>query len=193
MRPHFKTSGPASPPGVEARPEDHSALTDSTLLQEHDEGKSGAFSTFVLRHQVALYNYAHYRLNSALAADEVAEEVLVQVALQARKLSQVEDLEVYLYTEARSICGAHRDSPVPPATDPSAEAIHWLVARLPVEEKDVFLLREVADLSFRQIALVMGQREGAVKLHLQNAFRRLQATLSHRSEYKQVVQGFISQ
>jgi RNA polymerase sigma-70 factor (ECF subfamily) len=57
------------------------------------------------------------------------------------------------------------------------------VATLPDEQREVFLLREVSDLPFKEIALVVGASENTVKSRMRYALERLQAQLSDFDEY----------
>jgi RNA polymerase sigma-70 factor (ECF subfamily) len=57
------------------------------------------------------------------------------------------------------------------------------VERLPEEQREVFLLREVANLPFKEIAEVTGVGENTVKSRMRYALDRLQEALSEFEEY----------
>ena len=57
------------------------------------------------------------------------------------------------------------------------------VEELPEEQREVFLLREVANLPFKEIAEVTGAGENTVKSRMRYALDRLQAALSEFEEY----------
>jgi len=57
------------------------------------------------------------------------------------------------------------------------------VEGLPEEQREVFLLREVANLPFKEIAEVTGAGENTVKSRMRYALDRLQAALSEFEEY----------
>ena len=57
------------------------------------------------------------------------------------------------------------------------------VDALPEDQREVFLLREVSDLPFKEIAQVVGAPENTVKSRMRYALERLQATLSDFEEY----------
>jgi RNA polymerase sigma-70 factor (ECF subfamily) len=57
------------------------------------------------------------------------------------------------------------------------------VETLPEEQREVFLLREVANLPFKEIASVTGVPENTVKSRMRYALERLQQTLSEYEEY----------
>jgi RNA polymerase sigma-70 factor (ECF subfamily) len=60
-----------------------------------------------------------------------------------------------------------------------AEAID----QLPDEQREVFLLREVSNLPFRDIAEIVGVPENTIKSRMRYALERLQAALSEFEEY----------
>jgi len=57
------------------------------------------------------------------------------------------------------------------------------VEALPEDQREVFLLREVASLPFREIAEVTGTAENTVKSRMRYALERLRAALSEFEEY----------
>jgi RNA polymerase sigma-70 factor (ECF subfamily) len=54
---------------------------------------------------------------------------------------------------------------------------------LPDDQREVFLLREISDLPFKEIALVVDAPENTVKSRMRYALERLQAALSEFEEY----------
>jgi len=74
----------------------------------------------------------------------------------------------------------------------ASRAAEWSVMRrsivaavdaLPEEQREVFLLREVADLPFREIAEITGVPENTVKSRMRYALERLRAALADFEEY----------
>lgn len=57
------------------------------------------------------------------------------------------------------------------------------VEELPEEQREVFLMREVANLPFKEIAEITGVPENTVKSRMRYALERLQAALSEYEEY----------
>jgi RNA polymerase sigma-70 factor (ECF subfamily) len=57
------------------------------------------------------------------------------------------------------------------------------VEGLPEEQREVFLLREVSNVPFKEIAEIVGVPENTVKSRMRYALERLQATLSDFEEY----------
>jgi len=63
------------------------------------------------------------------------------------------------------------------------ERIAGAVETLPDDQREVFLMREVANLPFKEIADITGVPENTVKSRMRYALERLQAALSDYEEY----------
>jgi RNA polymerase sigma-70 factor (ECF subfamily) len=63
------------------------------------------------------------------------------------------------------------------------ERLMQAVAQLPDEQREVFLMREVSNLPFKEIAEIVGIPENTVKSRMRYALERLQAALSEYEEY----------
>ncbi len=63
------------------------------------------------------------------------------------------------------------------------ERVLWAVDELPDDQREVFLLREVSNLPFKQIADIVGAPENTVKSRMRYALERLQVSLSEFEEY----------
>jgi RNA polymerase sigma-70 factor (ECF subfamily) len=63
------------------------------------------------------------------------------------------------------------------------EKVLAAVDELPEEQREVFLMREVANLPFKEIAEIVGVPENTVKSRMRYALERLQAALSEFEEY----------
>src|SRR5580704_17879156 len=57
------------------------------------------------------------------------------------------------------------------------------VEQLPDEQREVFLLREVSNIPFREVCEIVGASENTVKSRMRYALERLQAALSDFEEY----------
>lgn len=68
------------------------------------------------------------------------------------------------------------------------DKMSWAIAQLPDEQREVFLLREVSGLAFKEIAEATGVPENTVKSRMRYALERLQAALAEYEQYaKEVV------
>ncbi|MET0411697.1 MAG: sigma-70 family RNA polymerase sigma factor, partial [Polyangiaceae bacterium] len=86
---------------------------------------------------------------------------------------------------ARDVAGEHAEAA--PPSEPIEDSVVRAVDALPEQEKDVYLLREVAGLGFAQIAAVTELGESVVRVRLFQAFERLRATLQDFEEYRRAL------
>jgi RNA polymerase sigma-70 factor, ECF subfamily len=63
------------------------------------------------------------------------------------------------------------------------EVLARAVEKLPDDQREVFLLREVSNLAFKEIADITGVSENTVKSRMRYALERLQASLHEYAEY----------
>ena len=182
-----------------AKPE----LGDQSLLLRYQRGERSALEILIRRHESSIYNFVLRQLGSALLADEVAQQVFLEIAVSSppgheggfrtrlfgtalslcrRELAR--GARTAGQEEARLVVSRTGDGPGSQALEDSIGAA---VDALEEAQKDVFLLREIAALTFTEIALVVGQSETTVKLHLHRALRRLQSELQGFDEYQRAL------
>jgi RNA polymerase sigma-70 factor (ECF subfamily) len=181
-------------------------VSDEALMLRYQRGDRGAFALLIRRHQVAVYNFVLRELGSVLAADEIAQEVFLGVVREGARFNYETPFSTRLFSIACRLVREERDRTPPrrvltdeltgPASGISGlsappetleDSIVRAVDDLPEEQKDVFLLREVADLSFAAIASVTGQSENAVKVQMQHALQRLRVALQGFDEYRRAL------
>jgi RNA polymerase sigma-70 factor, ECF subfamily len=173
-------------------------ISDEALMLRYQRGDRSAFGLLVRRHQVAVYNFLLRELGSALAADELAQEVFLGVVREGARYNYETRFSTRLFSIACRLVQHERSrTPVPGiAADERggtarAETLEDSIVRavdaLPDLEKDVFLLREVADLPFSEIARVTQRTETAVKIQMQHALSRLRVALQDFDEYRRAL------
>lgn len=175
-------------------------------MLRYQRGEREAFAELVKRFQVPVYNYVLRHLGSALAADEISQRVFLGVVMEASRFDYETPFATRLFSIASRLCEREvKRSPARPEQQPAAEPpwghdeppgaqtldheerLERAVDGLPHDEKDVFLLREVADLPFPDIALITRQTPSAVKLHMQNALSRLRLVLERSESYRRAL------
>jgi RNA polymerase sigma-70 factor (ECF subfamily) len=174
-------------------------ISDEALMLRYQRGDRSAFALLVRRHQVAVYNFVLRELGSALAADELAQEVFIGVVREAGRFNYETPFSTRLFSIACRLVQKERSrNPLPgdaagdrgsaaARSETLEDSIVRAVDALPDPEKDVFLLREVADLPFSQIAWVTQRTETAVKIQMQHALSRLRMTLQDFDEYRRAL------
>jgi RNA polymerase sigma-70 factor (ECF subfamily) len=177
-------------------------VSDEALMLRYQRGDRTAFASLVRRYQVSVYNFVLRELGSALAADELAREVFLGVVREAARFDYETPFATRLFSiacrlvrEEREQMPARRDLQDTPGVESRRgaagstleDSIVRALDELPDEEKDVFLLREVADLPFSEIATVTRQSEAAVKVQMQHALQRLRLALQDFDEYRRAL------
>jgi len=183
-----------------------SDAADEALVLRYQRGDRGAFAQLVRRYQVPVYNFVLRELGSALPAHEVAQEVFLGVIREGVRFNFDTPFATRLFSIAMRLVREER-ARMPPrvarSTDDRApesglsavsgphetleDSTVRAVDELPEDQKDVFLLREVADLPFSEIARVTAQTETAVKVHMHHALSRLRGALQDFEEYRRAL------
>jgi RNA polymerase sigma-70 factor (ECF subfamily) len=182
-------------------------VSDEALMLRYQRGDRSAFIALLRRHQTAVYNFVLRQLGSALPADEIAQEVFLSVVREAAHFDYETPFATRLFAIAYALVRDERarmperrwlqHGSAPPDSGRTGtghlsphgleDSIVDAVEALPDEQKDVFLLREVADLPFSQIASVTRQSETAVKIQMQHALQRLRLALQDFDEYRRAL------
>jgi len=182
-------------------------VSDEALMLRYQRGDRSAFIALLRRHQLAVYNFVLRQLGSALPADEIAQEVFLSVVREAARFDYETPFTTQLFATAYRLVREERarmperrrwqQGSEPPdsgrsgnasfSAQPLEDSIVSAVEALPEDQKDVFLLREVADLPFSQIATILRHSETAVKVQMQHALQRLRLALQDFDEYRRAL------
>lgn len=156
---------------------------------------TGEFADLVRLHQAMVFSIAYHFTGNAAVAEELAQDVLVELYRCYRKLESPEHVVFWLrrVTTNRCIDYARRrrrepEVPLEDAPDPIAREVQSdpmlssrlrrVVASLPGQARAIVLLRYQEDLGPEEIAQVLGMRVNTVKSHLHRALAVLRDKLS---------------
>jgi len=176
--------------------------TDEQLLAAFADGDEAAFSPLVERHGAAVKSYALRMLRNPEQAEDVYVDVFTRLASGGGRWEQRGTVRGFLFTVAHRLCidlirrrktereardglveltQRRRLSPSPEARaawGQLAERVEEAIGRLPVEHRQVLLLRTVHGLSGEEVATAMGTTEIQVRSQLSYARKRLKALLT---------------
>ena len=164
------------------------------------EPVTDSFEQQMLPHLGAAFTLARYLLRDAADAEDAVQEAYLQ-ALRHFGGFRGENARAWLLTIVRRACWAwsgreaRLDRAADPgllddlpdeADDPASELIRGelqqqlarAVDALPLPFREVIVLREIQELSYQEIAAVVGAPVGTVMSRLARARRRLQRTLA---------------
>lgn len=158
------------------------------------EGEPRAFACVVREHQAMVYSLAVHFLRDAALAEDVAQEVFLQLYENCRAIRSADHLRSWLrkVTVHRALDCLRRkrisvpleNTPEPYSTatvgDPWLEDKLWrLVLTLPEKWRMVVILQYQEDLGYQEIAEVMKIPVNTVKSSLERALAILRKKLEH--------------
>ncbi len=181
-------------------------IADAELVAQLQQGSEAAFRTLVERYQQRVYSTAFSLLRAAEEAEDVAQEVFVEVYQTVGRFRNETALSTWLYRLATSRALQHRrranakkrfayftsllgfhnqvlheppDHAHPLALlegEQQLRLLHGHISRLPSQQQVAFTLRHEQDLSYAEIAAVLGTTVSAVESLL---FRARQTLRRH--------------
>jgi len=156
---------------------------EAELLERFQAGVADAFAELVRIHQGPLLRYARGLLGAGSAYEDVVQEAFLKLAQSPPKLSVGgEKLASWLFKVARNLCmdvmrsetrrkkreesvAAHEATGGGMAAVDAQDtrgAIEAKLSGLPVDQRDVLVLRLLGDKSYKEIAAITGKKIGTV-------------------------------
>jgi RNA polymerase sigma-70 factor (ECF subfamily) len=174
----------------------HVTLTDGEVIARVLAGEVDAYGILVERYQRRFTRFATRLLGNR----EDAEEALQDAFLRAyRALARYQDRQRFgpwfyriLVNRCRSMLAQRRrrgilerDLSREPASHVTCEPDGdpaWLLRHLPLDQREVFLLRYVEDMSFEDIAALTGVGVSALKMRVKRGLDRLRRLQQERED-----------
>lgn len=156
---------------------------------------AGEFGQYVEQHQSMVFSIAYHLLNDRAAAEDVAQEVFLQLYEKFEMLESPEHMEYWLRrtTSHRAIDHGrrnknHRHANLDDVPEPSVQAkcpdpllerrIRAVVASLPENARAIVVLRYQEDLGPEEISKVLGIPLNTVKSQLHRALAMVRDKIS---------------
>ncbi len=188
---------------------ERSERTDRDLIKAIQAGSQDAFSVIVRRYQRQIANLVFLSLGNRAEVEDLTQEVFVRFYQNLDRLKDRESVFPWLYRIAANLCidesrkrsirkalsldflveeGLHQESFEDTAPRPDREAEAWeertrilaALGRLPAQSRVVVVMRDYEDLTYQEIATVLGLSVPAVKTRLFRARQRLAKILKTR-------------
>lgn len=176
--------------------------SDNALMQAFCDGDAAAFQVLFTRYQDRLYRfiYGMYAPDATHAEDWV-QEVFLRVIRARDSYDPARPFAGWLFVVARHYCLNQLRAPVwnleisgddleersTAAPQPDAgtalataelhQRVHEAIAALPAYLREVFVLREIEDMHFGEMATLLGRSEGTLRTQLHRARAHLQRLL----------------
>ena len=187
---------PSAPP-VSAAPENSGPRgeeTDEQLMVAFARGRSDAFNELFLRYKQPLFGFFRRRLDDAAQAEELTQETFLAVLRGSLRYEATALFRTWLYAIGFKILGAHRRKAAframftgsePAHSEPAAHAhldedllIRDAVRKLDRMDREILLLREFEQLTYAEIAALLGVPVNTVRSRLFRARTGLRVLLS---------------
>jgi len=180
---------------------DHNADSDEELVRALRGGQLEAFDVLYERYDRRLYGYIRRLVKDPCAAEDLFQEVFLTV-LRDRTYDPARGrFAAWLFMVARNRClaelrrlrireGLAEEVRVrwQPAAVPSPERrigdrsrVHAAMTALPEAQRQLILLKQLGELTYREIASLLGVAEGTIKSRLHTATVALRRLLSEGS------------
>jgi RNA polymerase sigma factor (sigma-70 family) len=181
--------------------------TEIELIAQLRQGNEAAFKQVFEAHQDRIYNTILYMIQSAEEAEDLTQEVFVDVFLSIENFKAQSKLSTWIYRIAINKALNHQRfkkakkrfgavlsifnlSPIDDAPDfvhpgillenkEVSEALYKAINELPEKQKTAFVLRQLEDLSYTEIAEVMQTTTPSVESLLFRAKQNLQKILKN--------------
>ena len=194
------TAAQALPVDSKERREGVPAAIDQTLTQARD-GDASAFAALVRRHQSMVFSLALHVLRNRSAAEDLAQEVFLELYRSLRKLESAAHVVSWLRRVTSHRCidelrrARHRmelqtDTLPEPAETPATREVFLegrlqeLVTDLPTNARMVMVLRYQEDLEPSEIAETLKMPINTVKSHLRRSLAVLRAALATEGSHE---------
>lgn len=175
-----------------------SAPVTDPLLLGLAAGDERAFAALYDRFATRMYRVALRILGSREDAEDVVQEVFMATVRSRERLDDVRDLTAYLFASLHRAAGRcslrrSRATPVSSAAvedalapveqtitdDPDWHRLHQAIESLPEEQREVITLKIDGELTFAQIAQIVGVSLSTAASRYQYGLRKLKTSLAH--------------
>ena len=192
---------------LDVTPPDPASDPDVRLMLRVRDGDADAFRELFEKHSRAIVNFAYHFVGSRQRAEEIAQDVFLQIYRAAARYEPTAKFTTWLYRIATHVAlnslrdGKHAKY-AEPLVDPEtgqekelrdttptiedhmlAESAGWEIRRaveaLPEKQRAAVILHKYQDMDYREIAQTLRCSESAVKSLLFRAYETLRVRLGH--------------
>ncbi len=157
-----------------------------------------SFDELYARYRQRVFVYCLQFLQNREQAEDAFQDTFVKIYRHQHEFETKENIAAWVFTVARNTClNAVRDRgiaqrhveyvdpealQVHPAGMPAVECdvrefIEWAIAKLPTEQREALVLRELQDMTYEEIAKITGASLANVKVRIFRARQRMRKLL----------------
>jgi len=174
---------------------------DYNLIERFNNGDESAFNELARKYQQRIYWHARRMTGNHLDADEIVQEVLLVMFRKIKTFNFRSSLYTWIYTitttrsinyikrrSLKQIFSLHAvESDQRSGTDLVTEIenkeevkrLEKFLQYIPAKQREVFILRAIDGLSYKEIAEITGRSEGGLKSNYFHALRKLTEMMSN--------------
>lgn len=181
-------------------------MTDEELIHSYYDGNQGALAVIFERHNQGVFSFAWRMLGNRADAEDTASEVFSRLCTSQARYSPNAAFKTWLYTIARNVCldrirsrnksgslwvqnretetyeqidiPSQQDGPVQDFLNKEiAQHIRTAIAQLPCGQREAIVLREYEQLSYEEIAHILGCSLANVRVLIYRARTQLKTTI----------------
>jgi len=172
--------------------------SEAELLERHVQGDSSAFGQLVSHYQAALLRHARGLLGAGPAAEDVVQEAFLRLAQKPPDIATSDVLAAWLHKVVRNLAmdvmrsetrrrGRERAAASVEASTggleeveaaDTREAVERKLAALPLDQREVLVLRILGGKSYREIAEITGRKAGTIGWLISVGLKALSAELA---------------
>lgn len=171
--------------------------TDKQLVENFLNGDESAFNVLISRYQQKIYWHARRMTGNHLDADEILQEVLLVIFRKMKEFKFESSLYTWIYriTSTRSInylkrkklykffsiddddsyneIGSSEDIEQNILSKEKLELLDKALAKLPIKQREVFVMRHTENMSYEEIAAITGKSVGGLKANYFHALSKV--------------------
>jgi RNA polymerase sigma-70 factor (ECF subfamily) len=186
--------------------------TDKQLIAKIKQGEQMAFSTLVNRWKGRVFQYALRYSNDRFFAEEVMQRVFIQVYQKLDQLRDPDKFKWWMYKIISNECFSEGrklkrnneliqpSESLPDATDgrdpyylyhrnERGKVVLMALQSIPVEQRQVIIMKEYDGMKFREIAEVLEESENTVKSRLYYGLKAMRNILMKHQWTKELYHG----
>lgn len=175
---------------------------DFEYIKRFNDGDESAFNEIARRYQQKIYWHARRMLGNHLDADEITQEVLIVIynklrtfnfnsslytwifritSNRSKNMLKRRTLRKYLFMddEAYDKIKSNEDIIEDMTIREKFRQLEDVLGRLPVKQKEVFVLRNFEELSYEEISEITGKSVGGLKANYFHAIKKVKEMLKN--------------
>lgn len=175
--------------------QDLNNANDTELIKNFIDGDESAFNRLVLKYQERIYWHARRMTGNHLDADEILQEVLLVIYNKLKTFEFKSSVYTWIYTitntrslnfikrkKLRSILSLsdiqnYENTSENISADidqkQKLEMIEKALQKLPVKQREVFIMRNYDEMSYEEIAEITGKSTGTLKANYFHALNKI--------------------